>query len=110
MGYLARCCQNYAVIEEIVNTLDSSDAFSIRIVKKFFSSSLSGSLAYIKSNSGRIATTISRLEAVGTYLHERLELIKRVECEIRRARGKMGDAVKSKLNTVETMVMRRCAK
>jgi hypothetical protein len=29
-----------------------------------------------------------------------LELIKGVECEIGRARGKIGDAVKSKLNTV----------
>jgi hypothetical protein len=54
----------------------------------------------IKSNYGGIATTISRLEAVGTDLHESLELIKGVKCEIGRARGKIGDAVKSKLNAV----------
>ena len=93
-------CENYAVIEEIVNTFDSSDAFSITIVKELFSSSLSGSLAYIKSNYGGIATTISRLSAVGTDLNESLELIKGVRCDIGRARGKIGDAVKSKLNTV----------
>jgi hypothetical protein len=90
-------CQNYAVIEEIVNTFDSSDAFSITIVEELFFSSLSGSLAYIKSNYRRIATLISRRVAVGTNLHESLELIKDVECEIGRARGKMGDAVKSVL-------------
>jgi hypothetical protein len=61
---------------------------------------LSGSLAYIKSNYGGIVTTISRLEAVGTDLHESLELINGVRCDIGPARGKIGDAVKSKLNTV----------
>jgi hypothetical protein len=45
-------------------------------------------------------TTISCLEAVGTDLHESLELVNGVACEIGRVRGQMGDAVKSKLNTV----------
>jgi hypothetical protein len=86
-------CETYTVIEEIVNNFDSSEAFSIKIVKELFSISLSGSLAYIKSNYGGIATTISRLEAVGADLHESLELIKGVECETGRAIGKIGDAV-----------------
>ncbi|KDR23904.1 hypothetical protein L798_10250 [Zootermopsis nevadensis] len=70
-------CENYGVIEEIVNCFNTTEAFSIKIVKELFCSSLSGSLAYIKFNYGGIATTISHLEAVDA-----------------------GDAVKSKLNTV----------
>jgi hypothetical protein len=34
-------CENCAGIEEIVNTFDSSDAFSITIIKELFSSKLS---------------------------------------------------------------------
>jgi hypothetical protein len=59
-------CENYTAIEDIFKGFDSSESSSIRVVKELFSHSLSGNLAYIKSNFGAISSTVTRLEAVGT--------------------------------------------
>jgi hypothetical protein len=63
-------CENYTAIEDIFKGFDSSESSSIRDVKELFSHSLSGNLAYIKSNFGAISSTITCLEAVGAQLHD----------------------------------------
>ena len=63
-------CENYEDIKKIGSTFDSSDASSIKIVQQLFSSSLLRDLAYIKSNYGGMAKSISNLEAIGLELHK----------------------------------------
>jgi hypothetical protein len=93
-------CESYSTTEDIVSNFDSNEASSIKIVKELFSSTLSGNLAYTKSNFGGISTTISCLEAVGVDIHDALVLVHSTECEVWRAHGKVADSMKSKLQKV----------
>jgi hypothetical protein len=93
-------CENYTAIEDIFKGFDSSESTFIRVVRELFSHSLSGNLAYIKSNFGAISSTITCLEAVGAQLRYSLELVKGAEHQIGQAHDKVADRVKSKLENV----------
>jgi hypothetical protein len=59
-----------------LSDFDSNESFSIKIVREFSFSNLSGNLGYIKSKLGGISTTISRLEAVCVEMNDALVLVK----------------------------------
>lgn len=94
-------CTNYNVIEDVVNEFNEGEASSIKTAKTLFSNStLTGDLAYIKSNFSIISTTITQLEETGVKLCDALHLVTNVESELTAARGKVGECVKAKLQRV----------
>jgi hypothetical protein len=86
-------CENYSTIEKIVSELNSSEASSVKFVKKLFSSDLSGKLAYIKSNFVVVSKTIACLEAVGVEMNDALDIVKSAERAVEQARGKVAENV-----------------
>lgn len=94
-------CTNYSAIEEVVNGFNEGEASSIKTAKALFSSTtLTGELAYIKSNFNIISTTIKQLEETDIELCGALQLVTNVESELKAARGKVGECVTAKLQCV----------
>jgi hypothetical protein len=85
-------CENYTSTEDVFKDVDSAESSFVRVGKELFSHSLSGNLAYIKSNFGVISSTITRLEAAGAQLRDFLELVQSVECQIGQAYDKVADS------------------
>jgi hypothetical protein len=93
-------CENYSIIEKIVNELDSNEASSIKFVTEVFSSDLSGKLAYNKSNFLVVSKTIASLEAVGVEVNDALDIVKSEERAVEQACGKVAENVKHKFKKV----------
>jgi hypothetical protein len=89
--------QNYSTSERIVSELDSNEASFIKFVKELFSSDLSGILAYIKLNFVVVSKTIAHLEADGLEMNNALDIVKRTQCTLEQACGKVAENVKKKI-------------
>jgi hypothetical protein len=91
-------CENYSTIEKIISKLGSSEASSIKFVKKLFSSNLSGKLAYMKCKFVVVSKTIACLEAVGMEMNDNaLDIVKSAERAVEQARDKEAENVKKQI-------------
>jgi hypothetical protein len=87
-------CINYSETDKVVSSFSDNEASSIKVAKLLFSNNtLSGNLAYIKSNFSKLATTITQLETTGVEVCRGLELVKNVESELNVAHGTVDDNV-----------------
>jgi hypothetical protein len=96
--------ENYTAIEDIFKGFDRSELSSIRAVKELFSHSLSGYLAYIKSNFGAISSSITYLEAVCEELCDYLELVQDAEHQIGQLHDKVAER-RPNLKTCHSKIM-----
>jgi hypothetical protein len=61
---------------------------------------MSRNLAYIKANFCGISKPITRLEAMGVQLCDRINIVKQTESELSRIKGELANKVNVKLQSV----------
>jgi hypothetical protein len=94
-------CENFEKIKDVVSTLDSTSAVSIREAKHLLNiDDIKNNLIYISVNFGFLEDTIKQLKTRKMTLVQSLGLIEEAEKCIEQVQGPLGVAVKEKMHSV----------
>lgn len=94
-------CENFELIFNIVNELDSEDAISIKNAKQFLDKPhIKNDLVYIKSNFSTLSTSITKLQTEGVSLADSIKVVDNLSTEMNRLTGTHGKSIGLKMENV----------